>query len=183
MDSARTAEPFASDPASAAPRGGQGREHADAGAQDPAGAARPAAEGGILATLLRFVEQLGGPASDLVEIHADRLRLSMRRAITTAVVGACVAVCAAIWLGAATLALLRGACGGLTELWGGRAWLGDLTGGLLALGLVAGAIAVIVRMSARRELKRLKAKYDQRRNKRASTRGPATTSADGGGVA
>jgi hypothetical protein len=39
--------------------------------------------------------------------------------------------------------------------------MGDLTGGLLALILVTGAIALLLNLSSRRELARLKSKYER----------------------
>lgn len=114
--------------------------------------------------IAQFVEDLIGSTNGLIEIYADRMRLSVRRKMLQVAIGVAAAVCAVIWLGAAALATFRGLCGGLTSLWGGREWLGDLTGGLLALTLVAVAVAIHLRLSTRREISRLKAKYERIRN-------------------
>jgi len=143
-----------------------------AGVADPAegvpdeaeGDAATRSSGGLIEDLFRFVEEIIGSAEGLIEVYADRMRLSVRRTIIQASIGAGAAVCAIIWLGAAVLAILRGVCGGFTTLWGGREWLGDLTGGLLACTLAAIAIAFFLRLSSRRELGRLKGKYERIRN-------------------
>lgn len=126
----------------------------------------PEPTGGVLDVLLQFVQDVTGSAGSLIEVYADRARLSVRRKIVQAVIVFGIVVCAAVWLGAAALATLRGVCGGLTELWGGRAWLGDLSGGVLALSFAAGAFALYVRVSSRREHRKLKAKYERIRTER-----------------
>ena len=116
-------------------------------------------------------------------MYSDRARLSVRRTLVQAAIGAGVAVCTVVWLGAAALAVLRGACGGLTALWGGREWLGDLTGGLLALTLAASAIALHLRLSTRRDFRRLKAKYERMRNEHSKDHDTAAPAGNGRGVA
>lgn len=138
---------------------------------------------GLIQILLQFVEESIGSANTLIEVYADRVRLSVRRTIVHAAIATGVAVCTAVWLGAAALAILRGVCGGLTTLWGGREWLGDLTGGFLALALAAGAIALYRRLSSRRELGRLKAKYERIRNEHTENHDTASPAGDGGGAA
>ena len=49
---------------------------------------------------LRFVES----AENLIEVHAGRIRLFVRRTIMQAAIGACAAVCLAVWLGTTALA-------------------------------------------------------------------------------
>jgi hypothetical protein len=132
------------------------------GSGEDASAAR--APSGLIHGLIRFVEEIVGSADGLVEVYADRMKQSVRRTIVQAGLGACAAVCAIVWLGAATLATLRGLCGGLAALWGGREWLGDLTGGALACALAGCAIALGLRLSSRRTFRRLKAKYERIQN-------------------
>ena len=74
----------------------------------------------MIGTLLEFVQEAIGSADSLMEVYADRIRVSVRRKLVHAVLATCAAVCAAVWLGAAALAVLRGVCGGFTALWGGR---------------------------------------------------------------
>lgn len=138
---------------------------------------------GLIQVVLRFVEDVTRSANGLIEVYADRMRLSVRRTIVQTAIGAGVAVCTAVGLGAAALAIVRGVCGGLTTLWGGREWLGDLTGGLLVLALAGSAIALHLRLSSRRELGRLKAKYERIRNEHGKNHDTASPADDGGGVA
>jgi hypothetical protein len=138
---------------------------------------------GVLDLLLRFVDDTVGSADGLIAIYADRARLSVRRKLVQTGIAAAVAVCAVLWLGAAALAVFRGVCGGLTVFWDGREWLGELSGGVLALAVGAGAIAIHLRLSSRREFLRLKAKYEAVRNARDKRTEPATTAGNGGGVA
>ena len=131
---------------------------------------------GVFEVLSRFAEELLGSANGLLEVKTDRIRLSVRRTIVKVALASAAAVCAALWLGAAALAALRGLCGGFAALWGGREWLGDLCGGVLALALGAGVAALLLKLDARRELIRLEAKYEHIRNK-------AGPSEDGGAAA
>jgi hypothetical protein len=159
----------------------------DSSARDPSGThadeagdrAASASSDGLVDIVFRFVQEVIGSADSLIEVYADRIRLSVRRTMVQAVIGAGAAICAAVWLGAASLAILRGVCGGLTALFDGRAWLGELTGGLLALALTAGAAALYLRLSSRRELARLKAKYERIRNENSQSHETATPAGDG----
>ena len=123
---------------------------------------------GLIQVLSRFVEEIIGSADSLIEVYSDRIKLSVRRKIVQAVIGGGLALCGAVglavWMGAAALATLRGICGGFAALWGGSVWLGDLSGGVLALGLAVGTAAFFLRLSSRRELRRLRAKYERIRN-------------------
>jgi hypothetical protein len=154
--------------------------HASAPSQGSPG---PAAGGGPTRIVIRFIEDIIGSTDSLIEVYSDRVRLSVRRRIVQVAIAAGAAVCAAVWLGAAALATLRGVCGGLTTLWGGREWLGDLTGGLLALALAAGAVALYLRSSSRRALERMKAKYERIRNEHGQEHDPGSSTEDSGGVA
>jgi len=128
-------------------------------AADPAAAAGDLAGSAsrLAAALLRSVEVF-------VEVRADRLRLSLRRMLVRGAIGIALAVVTLVWLAAASLAVLRGLCDGLTVLWGGRVWLGNLTGGLLVLLLLAGTAALWLRLNARGTLARLVAKYERIRS-------------------
>jgi hypothetical protein len=149
--------------------------HADEGAGNPG----PASKSGLIEVLFRFVEEIIGSADSLIEVYSDRIKLSVRRTMVQAAIGAGVAVCAAVWLGASALAVVRGVCGGLATLWGGREWLGDLTGGALALAFAAGAAALYLRLASRRELERLRAKYERMRNEHDHDQDTASPAGDG----
>jgi hypothetical protein len=112
----------------------------------------------------RFVEDLGSSTSRLFEVYSDRTRMSLRQGFQRAAIGAAFGACIGIWLGASTLAVFRGACDGLAELWGGQAWSGDLAGGALGLAAAAIAFVVVLRTSSWRELRRLKDKYRRLRS-------------------
>ena len=138
---------------------------------------------GLVQLLFAFVEEVVGSANTLIEVRADRIKLSVRRTIVHAAIGAAAALCLALWVGAAALAAVRGLCGGLASLWGGRVWLGDLTGGVIALLLSAGAIALFLRLSGRREVERLERKYERIRSQPQTHQDQPATAADGGAAA
>ncbi len=122
----------------------------------------------VLQSLVELVGEITGSARSLIEVYKDRVRLSARRTIVRISLGVAASLCAAVWLGAAMLAVLRGLCGGLASAFGGREWLGELSGGLLALGVTVAAIAIHLRFSSRREIERLNTKYEGIRNEHAN---------------
>lgn len=128
-----------------------------------------ATEGTLSQALLKAGAEIVGSANSLIEVYSDRVRLSLRRKFTHAAIFLLAAAAAVVWLGAASLATLRGVCGGFTALFGGRAWQGDLVGGLLALLLSALAVVIYQRSFARGELARLKTKYAHIRNEHSKT--------------
>jgi hypothetical protein len=60
-------------------------------------------------------------------------------------------------------------CGGFAALFGGRTWAGDLVGGLFTLALLGGAVAIGLRVTSRRDLRRLEEKYEHIRSHRERT--------------
>ncbi|MBK7644428.1 MAG: hypothetical protein IPJ19_15530 [Planctomycetes bacterium] len=117
----------------------------------------------------------------MIEVKADRLRLSVQKTAVKIAFASAVALCAVLWLGAASLATLRGLCGGFAALCGGRVWLGELCGGAFALLLAAGTAGLLLRLSTRRELARLEKKYERIRNAPAGNEdhaGPAANRGD-----
>jgi hypothetical protein len=139
-------------------RPGENGGRGPAEAQTEAGPA-----GDLFESTVRLVEELVSSVWQQIEIYKDRRRLSVRRTIIEAAVGAGLAVGAIVWLCAAALATLRGLCGGLAVLFGGRVWAGDLVGGSLALALVICALLVATSLMSRADLRRLEAKYDRLR--------------------
>ena len=156
--------------------GNEAAESANAGAAAGSGS-------GLVQLLFGFVEELVASAKTLIEVRTDRIKHSVRRTIAQAAIGAAAAVCLALWLGAAALATVRGLCAGLASLWGGRVWLGDLAGGLIALTLAGLAIAVFLRVSDRRELERLERKYERIRSQHDTVQDQRASAADGGATA
>jgi len=150
-------DPGGSDDSSA--KGRSGKTNADAKRAD---------EGGLIEALLSFVKEVLASGSTVIEVYKDRLRMSVRRTAVRAALGVSVAVFAICWLGAAALAITRGILGGFSALFDRRVWLGELTGGLFILTLTAVTVALLFKLSSRRELARLKAKYQRIRNERES---------------
>lgn len=114
---------------------------------------------GALALAARSLADAGAAARRLLEVHADRARLSTRRALVALVAAGTATVFLAVAAGGAALVLLDGLCAGLTELWGGRAWLGDLSGGLLTVAATATLLGLANRLADRAALSNLRAKY------------------------
>ncbi len=176
--------------APAAPLGTPGRAstvrpgvHAtsSAGAAQPPEAGATAQAPDLLDSLVRCFEDVSGSIGRLVEIRKDRVKHKLRRTIVRSAVAAAFAVVAAVWLGAAALAVLRGLCAGLSALWGDRAWLGDLSGGVIALSIAFVAGALALSLDSRRERHRLQAKYERLRTAHAEDHETAPASRNGGG--
>lgn len=107
-----------------------------------------------------WLDELIRSVSDLISIQKERLAQGARNWLLRIGVCAALAIVGALWLGSAVLATLRGMRGGFAELFGGRAWAGDLAAGVLALALVAVAARVYVARSTRSEIARLRRKYE-----------------------
>lgn len=148
----------------------------------PDGAVGAGANPAWIQALADFLVEIYGGGSALLEVYSDRVRMSLRRTIVQIAIGVGATVGTAIGLAAAVLAVLRGACGGFTALWGGNAWLGDLTAGFVAVILGAGAIALALRFHTRRELQRLEAKYARIRSEPDGSRGNPRPAEDDPGV-
>jgi len=140
-------------------------------------------DGGILGLLVGLGEELWASAGSLAEVYSDRARLALRRKVTSIALAAGAAVALLFAVCAAALAAVRGLCGAVAELCGGRAWAGDLAGGLLAIALVAGLLAWHTKRSARSELERLKAKYERLHGPNPDRAAPGLPTEDGRGVA
>jgi hypothetical protein len=107
----------------------------------------------------KFQADVSAAGGRLLEIYMDRARLSTRRALAALIGGVGVAVFCAVALGSAAAAMTSGTCAAFTELFDGRAWLGNLVGGLAVVLLFASAAALASRASERQALKSLRAKY------------------------
>ncbi len=142
----------------------------------------PDEAGGWLDVLFESVEAVAASVGRLIEVQADRVRLSVQRSMVKTAIGGAAALGAAVWVVAGTLALLRGICGGLAALSGGRAWLGDLAGGALALGSVIAVVALGSQAWSRRELRRLEAKYERKSDERRAAGHGDDEGENGGGA-
>lgn len=148
----------------------------------PSGKAQDGAESssGLAELLANTAGELHVAAQSLIEVYSDRVKQRVRSSIVSGVLAAAAAVVAIVWLSAAALATVRGIRGALTAWSGGRAWVGDLAGGVLALALAAGAVAIYLRLSARHELARLKAKYERIRKTHDEPTAAPARAGDGG---
>ena len=125
--------------------------------------------GRMIDVLLQLTEDVASSGKRLVEVYADRARHTVRKSAIRIGLATCVLACLLLWLGASTLAVLRGLCAGLAALWNGSPWSGELAGGLLGLALAALGIYGALRMNSRQELRKLRSKYEQLRRTHASS--------------
>ena len=117
--------------------------------------------GSLLARIGDFVEDLTSRWWSRVELRLERTKIAARRSAVRVAMVVAAGVVGLVFVCAAVVFLLRGACLGLTQLFGGREWLGDLVGGALALALVAGGTALALRRASRHDDDRLEAKEKQ----------------------
>jgi hypothetical protein len=132
--------------------------------------------GSLLARVGRLVEDLAASWWSRVELKVERTKVAARRSAVRVAIFAAAAVAGLVWIGAALVAVLRGVCLGLAQLFGGREWLGDLAGGLLALALVAVPVALALRRAASEDGRRVEAK--ERDVERARSRLETTAGTD-----
>ncbi len=117
---------------------------------------------------------LGDYFQSLIGVQADRAATEVRRRATHLAIAAVVAVPLATILIASALRVVNGLAGGFARLFAGRAWLGDLLAGLVLLGALAGAGALLVARRERKELQKLQEKYEhQHREHRQRFEPPA----------
>ena len=90
--------------------------------------------------------EIVGSGHRLIEVYSDRMRLALRQKFTHAAIALLAAATAIVWLGAASLATLRGICGGFTFLFDGSVWQGDL-----AVFISVPCVLGLKRSSSRRE--------------------------------
>lgn len=96
----------------------------------------------------------------LIQIHADRRRLALRRIALSSIAAIALALPIGVLLVAGALRLATGLSGGFTALCGGRAWAGELcTGAALLGGLALGAF-LGVRSYGKKELQRKAERYE-----------------------
>jgi hypothetical protein len=115
--------------------------------------------------------EAGDYGKALLEVHQDRAGLAIRRK-TTQVVLIAISVCVGITaLITATLLVIHGIADGLTDLFAGRQWLGNLVAGVLLLGIGAAAIAGSIRRRDKVQLAKQVKKYEQLRNRHRSRHG------------
>jgi hypothetical protein len=102
----------------------------------------------------------------LLNVQLDRLRLKLRAG--TYRLAAVLLLCAVVLTAtvAAIWNLIAGLTGALTVAFNGRAWLGNITGGLLVLVLVGFFGGVVRWWHQRREMKKLVRKYEPREVRR-----------------
>jgi hypothetical protein len=122
----------------------------------------------LLAALSEQIGEIREQLERLLSVQLDRLKLRFRSGLFWALTGLLLgAVCVAATT-AAVLYLLEGTAGMFTALFGGNAWAGDLVAGALVLLVALLALATIGGRHRKRELQRLKRKYEP-----GSTKGEA----------
>ena len=114
----------------------------------------------LIAALTEQVGEIRGQLERLLNVQFDRLRLRARSGffwfLSALLFGAVCVVATA----AAVLYLLEGIAGFFTALFDGNTWAGDLSAGAGVLLLVLLAILIFARGFRKKELKRLKRKYE-----------------------
>lgn len=112
-----------------------------------------------MSVLLGHMRTIVGHAARLAQVRRDRMQHRLRMMIAYGAIGllaGLVIVCIGV---AGVVFLARGLCAGLTVLFDGRLWLGELLTGAILLGGLAATAIVGLRLHERRDLRRMKAKY------------------------
>lgn len=123
--------------------------------------------GHLLARVGHFIEDLAATWWSRVELKVERTKIAARRSAVRVALIVVAGLAGLVWIGAALVAVLRGVCLGLAQLFGGREWLGDLVGGVLALAVVAVPVALALRRASRHDERRVEAKVEDVQRARA----------------
>lgn len=128
-----------------------------------------------------------GHARVLASVQSERAKLGVRRTVEVAAIAMIVALAAVALAIAGVWLFASGLAEGLTELFDGRAWLGRLAAGVLLLGGLACATWLARATIERKEIARLRKKYEEMERNGLAPFGRAASgapvSADGGGAA
>src|SRR5678816_3445209 len=79
--------------------------------------------GAILARVGHFVEDLGASFWSRVELKVERTKIAARRSAVKVALVVAAGIAGLVWISAAFVAVMRGICLGLAQLFGGREWL------------------------------------------------------------
>ncbi len=97
----------------------------------------------------------------LLGVRADRAALAIRRKTTQLAILAALAVVGTAVLVAAAIQIVQGFSQALTLVFGGRAWLGNLTSGLVVLAAIAACGSVVLSRRKKKALEEHLAKYER----------------------
>lgn len=97
----------------------------------------------------------------LLKVRGDQAAAAFRRRATNIALGAIAGIAIITFAIASIVVFVRGVTGGFAALFDGRAWLGDLVGGIVLIGALAAAIGGFLVISARTRFARLERKYQQ----------------------
>jgi hypothetical protein len=120
---------------------------------------------------IRHASEARDYLATLVKVHADTVEANLRKRILSIALIGVAAIPYVALLRLAVGAFARGLTGGLTALFGGRAWLGDLVGGAGLLLMLAAGIAAYLTISARLRVDKLRQKYDRIRAEHRAAHG------------
>jgi len=129
---------------------------------------RPPAESlepDALKLLLKQFRELGAYCSYYAAARTDTFKLSLRNTFLGMVLGALAFLALGGVLVSAAWLLANGLAGGLSEIFGGRSWVGNLLAGALLLSGLAGVICGMVLARGRAARNRKVAEYEQRQTR------------------
>lgn len=108
---------------------------------------------------LQRLEALGDSLRTLWNVRKDRAQLAIRKRMQTTGLLAAVGIAAVAAIIHSMVLIVRGTAAGLAQLFGGRAWLGDLAAGAIVLALVGGGAALAVQRINHRQFVKQREKY------------------------
>lgn len=106
--------------------------------------------------------EIAGHVNRLTQIWALRARLRTQRLVVLVLAGVVGAVTFAVFAFQAARLVVRGLTAGLSELAGGRAWVGELGSGLMLFAILLGSLLWIRSAGERRLLKGLPPRHADR---------------------
>jgi len=120
---------------------------------------------GRLFTTAESLREAQAYAAHYIAAQLDRIRLAVRNLVVISALGILALFAAAAVVVTSMVLLCTGISGGLSRLYGGIPWLGDLSTAVLVIGVLAIAIKWFLSQLARSSLRQIVDAYERKKSR------------------